>query len=617
MPVLLVGCDPPGDQTSLPAAIDPKVESAPIESVRDDLVAPPPCADPIAVYENGERVGAVCFEQAAAKGLTVVNLSDEWTPRLFDPSGDDPGPAYRKMLIALANERMGDGPEWDRPKSDRFLELYGIFPTPRVMAGRLLDEKRHQCHDDVDDEPLEKLEGEIDPWASRERQRYEAMKKVGIRYRAITAVQEHLRCEGLLKKASYPGAFDLATTDAMRAFQRKHMIVSYSLDEITRTAFATDSRELDFRGLLRVLRERVADTTGLIEDGSAGGKQGMIVGRLLDAPSFRAADDRPLSVEGAPDLVAQATDAAATALGWTDPAGAARFFRALPHGAYDKLEVAVRLPKSPAYHSPEMDIRAEIDRGDVWYDPPFGKKGAPKAQPVEHRPTLTLYAKHDGREIALVRWPTTIGGWKPERSKPKEIDLVYKLSPPGPRVWRELFAAPAWIPPESTPKRDLVRPRFDGSWTTKTDLFGPGYASAYGLSLLVHHQRQRRGDKEPGDEGIRTHGSVSYESIVRGTSHGCHRLFNHQAMRLSSFLLAHRKHTRAGADVLGYHRRFEWQKKKLDLAFESRGYRYVFDPPVPIEVLPGRIMGKHLAPPGPQALPPDMAKRFKQEMFEE
>jgi hypothetical protein len=136
------------------------------------------------------------------------------------------------------------------------------------------------------------------------------------------------------------------------------------------------------------------------------------------------------------------------------------------------------------------------------------------------------------------------------------------------------------------------------------------------LTLLVHNQRQRRGDKEPGDQGIRTHGSVSYESILRGQSHGCHRLFNHQALRLTSFLLAHRKHERKGPDVLGYGRSFEWERKKLKLSFESRGYRFVLDPPVPVEVLPGRIMGKDLVPPGPQPLPKSMLKKFRQELFE-
>jgi hypothetical protein len=36
----------------------------------------------------------------------------------------------------------------------------------------------------------------------------------------------------------------------------------------------------------------------------------------------------------------------------------------------------------------------------------------PGTTPVSDRPTLTLYARAGKREVALGRWPTTIGGWK-------------------------------------------------------------------------------------------------------------------------------------------------------------------------------------------------------------
>ncbi len=653
-PILLSGCD---SQSSANRRADDHTviqgSAASPAAIAAEPETPPRCAAPIPVFELGVRVGAVCEDEVSAKGLTVIDLADDWTPRLFSPQGEDPGPQYRETLLALANERFGDGPEWDRPRSDRFLELYGISPSFQVLASRLADEARHRCHDEVDDRPLEQPMKDVDPWADRERQRSEAARlvqveklleaerqrrghrtvddlraepklarlfeehdRVGRRPRAILAMQDHLRCEGLLvTKRGYRGSFDNATTDALRAFQRKHMIVSHALDEETRAILATDTRELDFRGLLRALRERVVDATGLIEDGSASGEEGEVVGRVLDSLAFRARREGA-PPGGAPDRVARATDAAARALGWLDAESASGFFRSLGPEATTHLRVALKLPEAPAYHGPRMELRAEIDRGDVWYDAPFTKRGGERAQPVERRPTLTLYAKDGDREIALVRWPTTIGGWKPERVRPKEVMLAYKLSPPGKRLWRELYAAPAWVPPESTPKRDLVRARFDGSFATKADLFGPGYASAYGLTALIHHQKPRA-TAAAGDEGIRTHGSSSYDSILRGYSHGCHRLFNHQAIRLSSFLLAHRPHRRLGPDVLGYHRRFEWQGKSLDLAIESRGYRFELDPPVEVEVLPGRILGERRTPAPSIALPERMRKLFRQELFED
>ena len=63
-----------------------------------------------------------------------------------------------------------------------------------------------------------------------------------------------------------------------------------------------------------------------------------------------------------------------------------------------------------------------------------------------------------------------------------------------------------------------------------------------------------------GDEGIRTHGSVDYMSIMRRHSHGCHRMHNHIAVRLMSFVLEHRPHTRYGQQPMVYRREFEFEE---------------------------------------------------------
>ena len=64
-------------------------------------------------------------------------------------------------------------------------------------------------------------------------------------------------------------------------------------------ALLGDSREHDFRALLRALRERVVDATGLLEDGSALGVQGEVQGRVLDSAEFR-----PLPVQAGEATVA-------------------------------------------------------------------------------------------------------------------------------------------------------------------------------------------------------------------------------------------------------------------------------------------------------------------------
>ena len=126
-----------------------------------------------------------------------------------------------------------------------------------------------------------------------------------------------------------------------------------------------------------------------------------------------------------------------------------------------------------------------------------------------------------------------------------------------------------------------------------SDLLGPGYASAYGLVMLVHH---RPVDARDGtvfhQNGIRTHGSVNYQSITNGDSHGCHRLFNHAAVQLASFLLQHRRHVRHGVLDRPFTHEFTWRGIRVRHPIAHRGYRFELTPPVEVEVLPGIVRGK-------------------------
>jgi hypothetical protein len=187
--------------------------------------------------------------------------------------------------------------------------------------------------------------------------------------------------------------------------------------------------------------------------------------------------------------------------------------------------------------------------------------------------------------------------------------LAYKESPAGSFIVRDVIAAPRWIPPESTPPRDLLRPRGEGRWAVRYDTFGPHYASAYGLAMLVHH---RVDGPKLTDGGIRTHGSVSYQSIHEGFSHGCHRLHNHRAVRLSGFLLSHRNHEVRGPIQLGYARTFEFRKQTKRMEFDSRGFRYELTPPLPVEVLAGRVMGNARGPLDPRPLTEQLEDRYKE-----
>ncbi len=528
-------------------------------------------------------MGRVCAEDARREGLTVVDLSDGWVPLVFrDPENlvQLPQP-YRATYAALANEEFPSGPDGERARRDAFLELYGIFPSFQVLSARLLDEERHLCHAAVDATPLHALATSPRPSSQ------DGAPSAAVRS-ALAALEERLQCERLLPGAQRTPRWRLQ--EALEAYQRKHAIVSRgTLDPETRRALAEDSRELDFRALLRSLRARVVDASGLIEDGSAAAARGTVLGRRIDGDAFHATDRYEALEDGAPDLVSPATEAAAQALGWTDPGAAAAFFRVRGVGATRQLAVALRLPPVPAYHAEHMELRAEIDRGDVWYELPTWRGR------ISHRPTLTLYARtSDGEELALVRWPTTIGGWKKEVGPRGRVGLRYKNSDVGKRLWRFVVASPAWLPPPQTPARALVHRAYGTKrWLPETDLLGPGYASAYGLVMLPHLRPvESEGATLWYDNGIRTHGSVSYQSILGSESHGCHRLFNHSAVQLASFLLQHRDHVRHGLVAQPFVHEFTWRGMKLRQPIPHRGYRYELTPPVEVEVLEGTVRGK-------------------------
>ena len=561
--------------------------------------------------------------------LTIVNLGDDYAPGIFTPApelGDLGTPPYRETYVALADERLDALPDDVEP--ERFLEVFGIFPTFRVLRERLSETERHACHAGIDAARLHDLPyvikpKDVDIAVDRQRVRayerelplfeaeraehgvptLEALEGVTSRGRVLVqflkdrrrvetlrAIQAHLRCDGLLT-GGIDGVLDEPTAEALLQWQLRHMLYSPGfVDATTIATMRVDSRELDFRSVLRTLRERVVDATQVLEDGSARHEWGTILGRTIDAPELRSSAGHDARENGAPDWISPATEAAARALGWTDPDAFVAFERP------DPPQVALRLPPPPAYHSAHMELRAEIDRGDLSYDLPRDVRGPPPT--LTKRPVLTVFAKDGEQEIALTQWPTTIGGWNREVVT-GGIALQYKESPPGPRIWRDVVAAPAWIPPLSTPVDELIRYVGRNRVVPNTTLFGPGYRSAYGLAMVIHHKRD---ESEMGagevltDEGVRTHGSVSYRSILSGSSHGCHRLHNHLALRLTRFLLAHRRHVRRGSLVVRHTREIRTTHGSTTFRINSRGYAYELTPPVEIEVLPGTIVGRRRTP---------------------
>ncbi len=217
-------------------------------------------------------------------------------------------------------------------------------------------------------------------------------------------------------------------------------------------------------------------------------------------------------------------------------------------------------------------------------------------------PKTTLYVHWREQDIPLVTMNTTIGGWRTELASDGYEYFKYKNSDVGERVWKDIVAGPVWLPPETTPTGDLAKKvRYRGREVTvpNYDEFGPWYASAYGLVAAFHVRAitRKSGDVSYFDNGIRSHGSVDYNSILRRFSHGCHRLYNHLAIRMFDFVLRHRPFVRVGQVPAGYSLKFTTEEEEeVTINLNSKGYKYELKEPVPINVLTGRIRGRQKTP---------------------
>ena len=624
--VAISACSSSGSRTPSPSNAAQAEQAARDDAEDAAADAAPGCADAALLIEAGLESGRVCPADLPA-GAVVVDLRDAWTPRLFAPAADGATPSFRATYLQLASERDAKG----RPlaPNDALGELYGIVPSLAIVRERFAQTARYACRAAIDSAPMATLarpfgqehaglvkhglyqRNVLGAQLERERARrslpnvaalaadpqhrptYERWKAADEQHAGFLAAQRHLVCEGYLKERDVDGLFTWSTGVALEFFQRRNFLMpNYRLDPETRAALATDPRELDFRLALRILRERVVDATGLIEDGTAGEGPQAILGRMLDPEAMRRARGRTKAMpDAAPDLIAVATEAAAKQLGWTGPAETAAWLAKHPGGT----RVALVLPPPPAYHSAHMELVAEIDRGDVWYD------DVPTPRLGGRRPSLVLYVDDGGTRRPLVRWPSTIGGWS-DVSVGSTVVQRWKESDVGPRVWRDLFAAPTWLPPASTPDRDLVRWVSAGKWELKRSIMGPGPRAAFGMVLLPHLRpvKGANGVEKYADNGIGTHGSATVMSIVHGTSHGCHRLYNQLAVRLGAFLLHHRNHVVKGQRKELYRRAVRFNGK-FDAKIDTRGFQYEFTPPVPVNVTTGTIRSARKVPPAASA----------------
>jgi hypothetical protein len=570
------------------------------------------------VVENGKERW-LDAAAATAQGYTLVDLSDDWTPYIFAPqTGPDGQPLsnrYRRIFIGLANDQLDEDGE-PLPAGDKnYLELYGIFPSLSVLRERFVADEAHPCHDQESADALAAVQTVtyVSPTEVAKEQRRVAkiadevekarqqagvatldelaaqqpalapkvklVQKRAAEKPALAAVERRLTCEGLLGKKGpgvskhTTGVYDDAMRIAVRTFQQKHMIYEANyLREKTVDALARPLLDNDYDGLVRALRERVVSAASILEDGST--KAG--------------------------NLVDEYTKTAVEQLGLTDAASALAFFKRHPASDFKRLFAAVKLPPRPAYYADHMDLSIVVDRGDIWYDLPFDEHMNFKRQARKKYPQLSVYARVDGKLQALARWRTTIGGWRAEQASDGYEYYRYKQSDVGPRVIRNVISGPVWIAPASTPIRSLIKHKaVNGKWMkiVNYDELGPGFLSAYGL-VAGYFVVPGQNGKPDWDNGVRAHGSSDYLSINSsdGFSHGCHRLPNHIAIRMYSFILQHRKKRIVGDSPIGFQRQFLFEDMVYEMRVPSKGYVYVLEPPLPVNVLEGNIMGEQKTP---------------------
>lgn len=584
---------------------------------------------------------------AEARGYAIIDLSNAWTPYIFStktPGLEDEKPnLYRDKYIGLANDRVNHWDEELDAHEHNHLELYGIPPTLAVVHDEWskLDTEVKPCLEQAGFDPgvFGRYSGTIAYRTKGQSKRNKEakfrkavfekkMRKAGLdpsspadvataatdprtakehaRWREhqdivdiIDHAQKRFRCEKLFygevgEGKFTPGVYDSPTTHALANFERKHDIMGwghFKKDNLAMLGLTAD--QAVHQRLLRVIEERVVMSTGVVEDGSAARWKKDF--RWKDAQG----NEHPL-----PNLVDEYTAAVVEALGLQTPESAKQRLAELSDlgkGGFEELLVAVKLPPRPAYHSDDMKLSAVIDRGDIWYDFPYDESGRKLSQPRSQFPHLTLYVEYEGQQIPLVHWRTTIGSWRTEMNGGEQM-LKYKNSDVGPRVWKDIMAAPVWIPPNNTPADELIEGHYrKGKFVRGVNYseIGPGYRSAYGLVAAYHVKQVKNDDgtvRAELDNGIRTHGSVDYMSILRRFSHGCHRLYNMDAVRLFSFVLRHREYTRVGQQDVGVRRNLDVEGKTYNMRIDTRGYKFELVEPIPVRVTEGRIRGRQQRP---------------------
>jgi hypothetical protein len=570
--------------------------------------------------------------EALKQGYQILDFRDQWVPNIFksyaNAEEDILEHSYREIFIGLANDKSDNNGQPVEEGEYNFLEVFGIPPSMTVLATRFKREAQETCYQEINYEKIalaksirfgsqsrQKKERKKIKIAQRQVEKamtkhfvdtYEDLLKIKPKYKkkvatlkkykiiqdAITEIEKRLDCD-LHSHPRYrhkKSRLDQGLRLALRRFQRKHKLYEYAnLKSDTVTELATPALQANFNSFRRAMEERIIAGAGILEDGT--------VHRGKKHPTYKSMDGTQKPIR---NLVKEFTDKVMKQLELDSSEKVADFFARHPISDFEWLRVGVKYPEYPEYYSDHMEFDIIVDRGDIWYDPPFNNKGKKIKQRRRRLPKFKIYLNYNDQRIQLIHWPTTIGGWRKEIANNGYEYLKYKNSDIGKRVIRKVISGPVWVPPKSTPLKSLAKRRYINGKAQNLvnyEEMGPGYLSAYGLvaGYFVIPGRNGRGDY---DRGIRAHGSSDFMSILSPErfSHGCHRLKNDYAVRLYGFLLKHRKHTIHGDQKIKHERNFLYREQVFQVRLLTRGFLFEMTPPIPVEVLEGRVLSKQKKP---------------------
>ena len=280
--------------------------------------------------------------------------------------------------------------------------------------------------------------------------------------------------------------------------------------------------------------------------------------------------------------------------------GREAFFRAAPAPATSSTcGSAVKLPARPAYYTPRHgSVDRHRPRRRLVRPALATRPASAMPQPRKKYPSFTLLlGQGGGKKLPLIKWRTTIGGWRAEQASDGYEYYRYKGSDVGERVIRQVVAGPVWVAPASTPIRSLVKPKAIGGKRQPGGQLRRARARLPvglrpGGGLLRHprgggqaRHRQRHPRARLGRVPVDVQPPRLFARLPPAAQPPGHPpLFVRAPPPQDAGGRRHAARARSASS--------SGARRSTRSASPRKGFGYVLDPPLPVEVLEGEIKGE-------------------------